>query len=241
MLSPFLKKTLKKVANIHNPVFEALYPMNKIYPELSPRERIPKIVNEFFYPHFEKERFKILKSGLTIKRECGGLVHEIQIFKNHRNCSGGVCAFEIWASIYSPTYNKWYKSIFNEKLLNTKLIATKIESLPNSKIDPIESDFDFELYDNQKLIDEIVTNINDSIIPFFNKHQTIDNVIETIESEKEYHKIATLLDLCELKDDEIKANKLIKWFRFGSLQEDYSHIESDYELRLSRVRDGYNK
>jgi hypothetical protein len=218
----------------------ALYPMNEIYPELSPKVRIPKIVSEFLYPHFEKEGFRILKSGLTIKRECGDLVHEVEIFKNKRNCSGGVCTFEIWVSIYSPVYKKWYKTIFGEKLLNTKLIATKVELLPNSKIDPIECDFDFELYDNGKLVDEIITSINGSIHPFFNDHQTVDNVIETIKSEREYHKISTLLDLCELKGDKIKAKALIKWFRFGTLFKNYSHINESYKLRLSRFKNGYN-
>lgn len=215
--------------------------MNKIYPELSPKERIPKIVREFLFPHFEKQGFKTLKSGLTIKRECGDLVHEVEIFKNHRNYIGAVCAFEVWASIYSPTYNKWHKLVFGEKLLNTKLIASRIELLPGSTIDPIEGDFDFERHDNNQLIDEIVSNINDSVIPFFNDHLRIDDVIETIESEKTYHKIATLLDLCELRKDEVKAKNLIKWFRFGTFFRNYNHIKKEYKQRLIRVENGYNK
>ena len=55
-----------------------------IYSELSPPERIPKIIREFIYPVLESHEFKILKSGLTIKRERNGFVQEIWFSKSFK-------------------------------------------------------------------------------------------------------------------------------------------------------------
>jgi hypothetical protein len=231
-----LIKTLKRFTLC--PSLEKV-PDKVIYNELNPTERIPKIIQENIFPSFEKYGFKILKSGLTIKKAEDDFIYEINVSKNHRNVGNFVCAFDMHASIQSSFYNTWYKKTYGRKIQNSYIFSRKIEALENSTINPY-IDFDLALYDNYCLIDLINENIEPSIIPFFNQVNSIEAALKLCRNEKDLFAVPMMLDFCEILGLEDTAKEIITWFNSSS-KNMLEGIKEDVRIRSDRISKGYYK
>lgn len=230
------KKTLKKFKLC--PSLEK-DPDKVIYNDLNPTERIPKIIREYIFPTFENFGFRILKSGLTIKKNENDFVYTINIYKNHRNTGNFVCAFTIYANIQSSSYNKWYKETYGNKLLNSYIISRQIQDLRYSTINPY-IDFDLALYDNDCLIKLINENIEPSIIPFFNQVNSIEDALNLLKKEKDLFTAPMMLDLCEMLGQEDTAKEIITWF-WNSNKNILEEINEEIRERQDRLNKGYYK
>ncbi|PNX45603.1 MAG: hypothetical protein BV456_13390, partial [Thermoplasmata archaeon M8B2D] len=214
-------------------------PDRVIYNELNPTERIPKIIREYIFPSFEKYGFKILKSGLTIKKTENDFVYEINVYKNHRNIGDYVCAFTMYASVQSSFYQKWYKKTYGEKIQNSSIISYIIQALPNSTFNS-DIDFDLALYDNQCLIKLINENVDSSIIPFFNQVNSIEAALKLLREEEVLFAAPMILDFCEILGLENTAKEIITWFNISG-KDALEDTKEDVRVRSERLKKGYYK
>ncbi len=213
--------------------------MNQNFPDLSPTQRIPKVIQTFLFPHFEKYGFTISKSGLTFKKSAKEFVYALNAYKNQRNCENVVCAFEIWANVSSPTYNRWHRFAYHQPILNTHIISNRIGSLPNSTLKPTQLDFDLAQQDNIFIIESIKENIEPSILPFLLQVTSWETTIQAVQKEEEFFKIPMLLDFCEILQNQELGKKTLAWFTESTDRTEYDHIEQEFFIREERLKKGY--
>ena len=106
-----------------------LLKIEKLYIELSPTERIPRIVSEYIYPHLKTLDFKLSNSGLSMKRTFGSLHQDIWVSLNRRNIGEEVCSFTPHFSSTIKQYPRWRKAEYGSEPLNDVLMGCSANSI----------------------------------------------------------------------------------------------------------------
>ena len=96
--------------------YSYLFEMEKggvaLYTELSPSERILKLMNEFVCPELDKAGFKFSKSQKTFKKTQDKYQYIIKYYSNMRNYGSESVEFEFYVIVSYPKYSKWYNEYY---------------------------------------------------------------------------------------------------------------------------------
>ena len=188
---------------------------SQFYPNLSPAERIPKVIKEYIYPTLEKEGFKILKTELSIKREVNNLfVQEIWFSKSKWNVDNEICAFTPHFSVSIKGYNRWHTKQYGEKPLNEILdgrAANYIDGWSKEFFDG--NDYDLAKDDHNHIVQIINHNISKSGLPFLDTLADYLSAVDFLIREERYFKAPAMIDICLMNDDLEKAREIFNWFR----------------------------
>lgn len=206
-----------------------------IHPDLSPSERIPTLIREHVFPVLAPHDFRLSASGLTCKRKTDHFTHTINIYKNQRNAQGAVCAFEIWANITSPTYNRWYKKTYGESLKNDQIYSNRIQHFPNSDVDAEDYNYHLEITDNYAVVDQIHLALTEAVLPFLDQIQTLTDAVNMLKEQNHWHKLPMMLDWCDILEDHTLARELVDWFEQVTLHEDTVHVDDAIHTRRTRL------
>lgn len=212
--------------------------MNKLYPELDPKERIQSLIEHKVFPLFKEHAFKYVKSGISLKRNNVNFTYEIWFPRNNRNTGDVVCAFDVQAIIYAKNYNKWHKNTFGKKPINNILISEENSSIPNWNSKEFQLGYDLALDDNEKILNSLINNINKSVLPFFNKVSSYESAIEAVKENESYHLTPMLLDFCEIIENKEKSKEILLWFKKerGKGTEFTNETLEQVELREERLK-----
>ncbi|MDH3976086.1 MAG: hypothetical protein OEV42_17575 [Deltaproteobacteria bacterium] len=186
--------------------------MEKIYPELKPKERIEAIVENYIYPVVVDHGFRFVRSGISLKKDIKDFSYEIYFSRNHRNVDDIVCAFDVHAFVRGSGYSKWYKNIYNKKLENNLIVSAHNHYIPNWVDDEFKNGYDLAISDNAKILDSLLNNIHSSVLPFICQITDYESAIEAVKKEESYFKTPMLLDFCEILRDEKQAFNILSWF-----------------------------
>lgn len=178
--------------------------MKKYFEELPPNERILKIIEDFFKPFFEKENFTFSKSQRRFKRKTGFFENHISLFNNRHNFGNESVDFQIYITIHSSEYYKWEKKFY---LLEIKSPENAIDGEPCYAIKNWNKEYldgtwyNFVDYDNQKIIDSIIKNFQNSAIPYFDNFSSLENGINYLIEKKNNGNFLLIFDLLMINED----------------------------------------
>tara|TARA_B100001245_G_C22745061_1_gene361066 strand:- start:63 stop:734 length:672 start_codon:yes stop_codon:yes gene_type:complete len=184
------------------------------YPKLGPTERIPKIIEEFIYPPLEKKDFKILKSGLSIKRTIDIFQQEIWFSKSKWNIENEICAFTPHFTVTLKNYKKWHLSEYGEQPMNDVLeshAANYINSWNKELFD--NDDYNLAKDDNSRIVQLLNENIANYGLPFLERLSNYESAVEHLMKSERFYLAPKMIDICIIKEDFQTANDVLSWFR----------------------------
>lgn len=197
------------------------------YADLSPSERIPEIIKEFIFPELEKIGFKILKSGLLIKREKNGFIQEIWFSKSKWNTGNEICEIEPHFSVTRKNYIKWYKDFYKTDLNADIVLSNSAYYIEGWDLKTFDgSKYDFAKHDNQILVDLIVNNILDKGLVFLDTLSDNDTLTKYLMNDERYYKAPMMIDLKFMVNDYENAKKISDWFWDYKNKSDDDFMES---------------
>ena len=212
--------------------------MKKYYSELTPKERIQAIVENKIYPILKDDGYRFVKSGISLKKDIDNFTYEIWFSRNHRNFGDEVCAFEVYAMIYVKNYNKWHKKVYGTKPIHNLLVSRFDSNIPNWDYHGFDMGYDLAIDDNEAIVESVIKNIKNAVIPFFDKVTSYEAAIDTMIENEAYYSIPMLLDFCEIIENKEKSHMLLEWFEkeLGSETSFLSDTLEDLELRKERLK-----
>lgn len=212
---------------------------NQIYPELNPTERIPRIIQEFIFPPLEKEGFKILNSGLSIKRNTNIFTQEIWFSRSKWNIENEICAFTPHFSTTIKGYNRWHKSKYGDNPLNDVLYgraANYIQGWNKELFDG--NDYDLAKNDNKRIIQLLNENIKLAGLSHLLELSNYKTAIDFLRDSKHYYLTPKMIDICFIAKDFKMARGVLKWFREYEQTGESNFSDStikDIELRVKEL------
>jgi len=187
---------------------------NQLYPELSPTERIPKIIKECIFPPLKKEGFKILKSGLSIKRTQASFQQEIWFSKSKWNIENDICAFTPHFTVTLKNYKKWHNSEFGEPPINDVLESHTAHYIHGWNGDLFDNDdYDLAKDDNERIVELLNENILTQGIPFLEQLSNYKSATKYLMDSERYYLAPKMIDICIINEDFQLANVVGNWFR----------------------------
>lgn len=188
---------------------------------------------EFVFPSSEKEGFKILKSGLSIKRTVRIFNQEIWFSKSKWNNENEICAFTPNFSVSIKGYDKWHKSQYGGNSANY------IESWNPELFD--DNDYDLAKDDNKRIVELLNQNIENVGIPYLTTLSKYDSAVEHLIESERYYLAPKMIDICIINEDLQAANNILIWFRNYERADESKFMESTLndmnqrELKLKGV------
>jgi hypothetical protein len=132
--------------------------------------------------------FKYSKSGqhLTLKQKDNEFIYKISFHSSHYNIPGVNIAISVFANILSHKYKKW--KLENKNELNLKNDVELSEYICGGNIGNLRKERKYLNWNigktetREKEMENIIDNINELAIPFFNHFNNIDKIKEGIEN-----------------------------------------------------------
>lgn len=186
--------------------------MNKLYPDLTPKDRIQTIIENKVYSILKDDGYRFIKSSISLKKDIENFTYEIWFSRNHRNFGDEVCAFEVYAMIYVKNYYKWHKMQYGTKPISNLLVSKLDSNIPNWDYHSFDLGYDLAIQDNEEIVESVIQNINNAVIPFFDKVRNYETAIDIMVENEAYYSIPMLLDFCMIIDNRDKSKMLIEWF-----------------------------
>lgn len=187
---------------------------NQLYPEFSPTERIPKIIEEFIFPPLEKKGFKILKSGLSIKRTIDIFQQEIWFSKSKWNIENEICAFTPHFTVTLKNYKKWHLSEYGEQPMNDVLeshTANYIDGWNKELFDG--NNYDLAKDDNMRIVELLNKNTANHGLAFLEHLTNYESAVEHLMKSERFYLAPKMIDICLINEDFQTANDVLSWFR----------------------------
>lgn len=188
-----------------------------LYPELKPKVRFIKILENHIVPALESDGFKLLKSGPSLKSKVGDFEWPVEFNGQRYNQGNIVCKFNPYFVVRSSTLRKYqrqkHKGLtgFIESTEGRHHWANYFFSNDNSRINFLK-DNDFAKYDNERLVDEMIANIRNVGIPYFKMLSSLDGILEhNIKCNSTYN-APVLIDLCHALKREDVIETIFKWY-----------------------------
>lgn len=183
------------------------------YTDLSPFERIPKIIKEFIFPNLENYGFKISASGLSIKREKDGFIQEIWFSKSKWNNGNEICEIEPNFSVTRKKYKKWYKDYYKTDLKTDIVLTNSAQYIDGWDLKSLDGyKYDFAKHDNKKLVDLILKNTIDKGFVLLDSLSNIDSLTTILMKDEKYFKAPMMIDFQFMREDYHKAKIISDWF-----------------------------
>lgn len=214
-----MKELFKKIFN----------PKKELFPELTPSERIRKIIEVYIFPDLEKLGFKMHKSTLSMTRKVGEFKQEIHFPKNKRNQGNETVMFDLIFNVSFPKYTKWHLQTYHTEPKNDGVAGARACYIANWKKDLFENSwYDLVQNDNTKIVELVKFNILNSGIDYFESYSTKQKTIRTtLATESHFYRCPLLFDFALMENDKEQAEKIIRWF------DDFaSKKESDFNKDL---------
>ncbi|WP_303920653.1 hypothetical protein [Draconibacterium sediminis] len=215
------------------------------YSDLAPSERIQKIIKEFIFPELENLGFKLLKSGLSIKRDKDGFVQEIWFSKSKWNTGNEICEIEPHFSVTNKNYKKWYKNYYQKDLKTNIILADSAKYIDGWDLDSLDGyKYDFAKHDNQILIDLILKGIKDCGLKYLDTLCDVNSMTEYLMTNKRYFKAPMMIDFQLMNKDYKKAKLVSEWFwnyRNNSGEDFMVETINDMNEREEKITTGHNK
>lgn len=186
----------------------------QLYPDLSPTDRIPRIIQEFVFPSLEEKGFKILKSGLSIRRIVDTYQQEIWFSKSKWNVANEICAFTPHFSVKIKNYKKWHLREYGERPLNDFLEGHAANYIDGWNTDLFDCDeYDLSRDNNLQIIKLLNQNIVNCGIPFLEQFSNYKSAFEYLMKSERYYIAPKMIDLCFMQKDFVMAKEIVNSFR----------------------------
>ena len=188
-----------------------------LYPELKPKVRFEKILENHVIPQLELDGFKLLKSGPSLKSKVENFEWLVEFNGQRYNEGNFVCRFNPYFTVRNNTFRKYLRQKYSDPTGTIQSTQGKHHwkkrffTNNNSPVYFIE-DNDFAKYDNEKLVDEMVTHIRNVGIPFFKMLSNLDSIIEHSITCGFTNNAPSLIDLCYALNREDAIEKIFKWY-----------------------------
>ncbi len=182
--------------------------MKLYFSELKPNERILKILEDFLNPFLEKHNFKFSKSQKQFKRKNGFFENHISFYSNRHNDGISIVEFQIYITIHSPEYYKWEKKYYNlsEKSPENVICGNLFFGFDNWTLNfADEIWYNLAEFDNEKLVNEILYNIENSSFPYFEKYNSLSNGIIELTKDVNEGNFNKIFDFLLIEDENKKA------------------------------------
>ena len=193
-----------------------------LYPELKPKSRFIKTLETHVLPEMEKEGFKLLKSGPSLKKKVDSFEWIVDFNASKWNSGNIVCIYNPYYTVKNVSYRKFLKD--NPSLVHTYgepgHVGTtygkqhwdkNIFSLDDKKAYFLE-DNDFAKYDNYELVDQMLKNIREVGMPYFQMMSQFVGI-------KKFHiplelraDAPKLFDLSYVLDKKEEAKNILDWY-----------------------------
>lgn len=211
--------------------------ITKLYQDLPPGDRIKKLFEEKIEPHLIKNGFKFIKSKNLFKRKVGQFTQEIYIAKSKWNKADEVCSFWLVFNIVADNYNQWHRENYGILPLNNCVTGFYHNHLKNWKTEYNLDKYDLSKHDNIKVFKEIKDNLENVIMPLFNKFSGYEKAADTLMQDKEYWWAAKIYDyyLIEGKFDKAKKALLAGKEYYDKQTDPQKEFLDAFELRLKRL------
>ena len=168
--------------------------ITKLHQDLSPGDRIRKLFEEKIEPWLTKQDFKFIKSKNIFKRKVGQFTQEIYIAKGKWNKADEVCSFWLIFDVLADNYNQWHKQNYGSLPLNNGVTGFYHNHLKNWKTEYKLDKYDLSKQDNNKVFEEIKDNLENIIMPLFDKFSDYEKSADTLMQNKEYWWAAKIYD-----------------------------------------------
>jgi len=215
---------------------------NQLYTDLPPGKRIEKIVRDHIAPPLIELGFNLSKTDLELKRKVGDFEQSIQFQKSRNNNTNQMVRFSFSFSVCCKNYEIWYKETFGEKLSNTYssnsiTFSSNFNYIPNWTNTKMEDYwYDLAVDDNLKISSDIIEKIIKVALPYIENFSNWNSVFEALMTKDQLKKTALLLDFCEMRNDTIKAQEVLRWFENHPIKPNLdSEILSEIQKRIERL------
>lgn len=196
--------------------------MNYLYPELSPKPRFFNILTSHILPELEKDGFKLLKSGPSLKRVENGFEWLVEFDGRKYNVDNFICRFNPYFSVRNSHYRKYLKNHPVIKGTHGHLgnIGTtsgirhwdkQLFSLGDSEAYFLE-DNDFAKHDNLQLVEEMIQNIRTVGVPYFEMMSDFDGIRHFYGQTKQLVYAPMMVDMCYVLKREEELPSLFDWY-----------------------------
>jgi len=207
------------------------------YSNLSPSERIPKIIAEYIFPELEKIGFKMLKSGLSIKRDKNEFIQEIWFSKSKWNYGTVICEIEPHFTVTAKKYKRWHKSFYERDLLSDVVLSDSAKYVDGWDLKSLDGNmYDFAKFDNDELIDLLLRNIFAYGLKYLDSLSDIDSLTDYLIKEERYFKAPMMIDFQLMQHDYQKAKMISDWFWDYKNKSDDDFLDSTIEEMTERKR-----
>ena len=187
---------------------------NQLYSDLSPTDRVPKIITEYIFPPLEEQGFRILNSGLSIKRNFNQFIQEIWFSRSKWNTGSSICAFTPHFEVILKGYEKWHLSRYEIKPLNNFFFGRTALYLEDWNKELYDSnDYDLAKDNNFRIIKLLNENIAKCGLSFLNTLSNYKTAVDFITKNEHYFLAPKLVDICLMDNDPYQAEEVLKWFR----------------------------
>jgi len=190
--------------------------------DLPPRDRFLKILELNILPKLESDHFKLLKSGPSLIRTEDSFEWIVEFKASKWNSGNVVCKYNPYFTVKNKDYRKYLKT--HEDLIHgsgaSGYVGTtsgihhwekSVFSTTGSEAYFLE-DTDFAKYDNCKLVEQIVRNIRQVGIPYFQMMSDFD-CIKNFSIWKSLRRDAPkLIDLCYVLKREEELQSIFDWY-----------------------------
>jgi hypothetical protein len=209
----------------------------KLYQDLPPGDRIKKLFEERIEPFLAKRGFKFIKSKNRFKRRVGPLTHEIYIAKGKWNKADEVCSFWLIINVLGDNYNQWHKQNYGTLPLNNCVTSWYHTDLKNWKTKYNLGKYNLSKQDNIKVFEEIKENLENLILPLFDKFSDYEKSADTLMQNKEYWWAAKLYDYYLIAGNADKAKQVLKVGKeyYDTQADPPKELFAAFELRLKKA------
>jgi hypothetical protein len=183
--------------------------ITKLYQDLPPGDRIRKLFEEKIAPFLARDGFKFIKSKNLFKRKVGQFTQEIYIAKSKWNKADEVCSFWLIFNVLADNYNQWHNEKYGTIPLNNGVTGFYHNHLKNWKTEYKLDKYDLSTQDNIKVFNEIKGNLQNVIMPLFDKFSDYEKSADSLMENKEYWWAAKIYDYYLIAGKVDKAKKTL--------------------------------
>jgi len=211
-----------------------------LYSELAPKARFLKILELHVLPVLEKDGFNLLKSGPSLKKIEGSFEWIVDFNASKWNFGNEVCQYNPYFTVKNSDYRKFLKK--NPDLVHgygeSGYVGTtsgiqhwnkNIFSLDNSEAYFLE-DNDFVKYDNLELVDELIKNIKEVGLPYFEMMSDFDGIKNFHINQGLRKDAPKLIDLCYVLNRTEEVKSIFDWYE-STKQNPPRALEDEMEKR----------
>lgn len=196
--------------------------MRFLYPELPPKKRFLKILEEHILPGLQKDGFELLRSGPSLKKTEGSFEWFVNFQATKWNSGNIICRYNPYFTVKNSDYRKYLKA--NPKLARGSgtegYVGTTSGvqhwdkttfSADGTRAYFLENN-DFAKFDNYQLVDKTIKNIRTVGVRYFKMMSDLDSIKKFYMTNKQRKDAPMLIDLCYVLNRKSDIKSIFDWF-----------------------------